>query len=382
MNQSNWRFALRVVVKAALLFVLINVLFALLRPLDALGRLSLYNTAIPGRDRLPYGENPAQSYNLSLFNIPAMFASHEVSQTKADDEFRVLMLGDSATWGWYLKHDETFTAYLNAQNLTTDDGRRIVIYNLGYPIMSLTKDLMLLDYALRYEPDMILWSVTLESFSREQQLFPQIVLNNPHRIRPLIEQYDLALNPQDSRFIEQPTLQESLIEPTLIGQRRALADLLRLQFYGFSWGATEIDQFIPAEFARTSNDFDEDISWQEFDSPQTLTRDDLAFDVLQAGIQSAGETPVLLINEPMFIADGENSDLHYNAFYPRWAYDTYHDLLLATAQANDWPLLDLWDALPPSEFTDSPVHTTAIGAQQVAELMAPFMQESANRGSP
>jgi hypothetical protein len=55
---ADWRFLARVALKAALLFALCNLLFALARPLDALGALSLYNRVLPGRVRLPYGEEP------------------------------------------------------------------------------------------------------------------------------------------------------------------------------------------------------------------------------------------------------------------------------------------------------------------------------------
>ena len=75
-SSVTWGLFLRVTAKAALLFVLFNVVFAAIIPLDALGTLSLYNVLLPGRERLPYGEEPVQSYNLSLFNIPAMMASH------------------------------------------------------------------------------------------------------------------------------------------------------------------------------------------------------------------------------------------------------------------------------------------------------------------
>ena len=40
---------------------LILLLFAAFLPLEGLGRLSLYNWLLPGRQRLPYGENPAES---------------------------------------------------------------------------------------------------------------------------------------------------------------------------------------------------------------------------------------------------------------------------------------------------------------------------------
>ena len=69
--------------------------FALLAPLPALGHLSAYNLVLPGRARLPYGENPAESYNLSPYNIPAMLASHEWAGADEGD-FNVLLVGDSA----------------------------------------------------------------------------------------------------------------------------------------------------------------------------------------------------------------------------------------------------------------------------------------------
>ncbi|MFN8450525.1 MAG: hypothetical protein U0521_18550 [Anaerolineae bacterium] len=42
-----------------MLFVVCNLVFALLDPVEALGRVSLYNVVVPGRERLPYGENPS-----------------------------------------------------------------------------------------------------------------------------------------------------------------------------------------------------------------------------------------------------------------------------------------------------------------------------------
>ncbi|GAB4517506.1 MAG: hypothetical protein OHK0046_24150 [Anaerolineae bacterium] len=365
---KRWQFLVRVVVKAALLFIMLNVVFALLNPMEAIGRFSIYNTLIPGRERLPYGENPAQSYNVSLFNIPAMFASHAIARPKADDEFRLVLIGDSATWGWLLESDQTLAAQLNVHDLRAPDGRRIIAYNLGYPIMSATKDLLLLDYALQYEPDMLVWLVTLESFPREKQLFPPLLQNNPDRVRNLSAQYQLTVDPNDPRFVE-----TTFADQTIIGQRRALADWLRLQTYGFSWAATGIDQFIPATYTRRANDFDADISWQGLTEPQDFEGGELAFELLQAAVNL--DVPLLIVNEPIFTADGENSDLRYNAWYPRWAYDAYRELLTRTAAANNWPFIDLWDALPPEVFTDSPVHINPAGTAQLAELLIPTINQ-------
>jgi hypothetical protein len=87
----------------------------------------------------------------------------------------------------------------------------------------------------------------------------------------------------------------------------------------------------------------------------------------------AGEAPVLLVNEPIYISAGENSALRYNSFYPRWAYDQYRALLARAASAQGWHYVDLWDLIPPEEFTDTPVHltpssTTALATRLWSEL--------------
>ena len=361
----SWGFGIRVAIKTAILFIVLNVLFALINPIPAMSEVSLYNTILTGRDRLPYGENSSQSYNITVNNIPAMFASHQVSQPKADDEFRVLIMGDSSTWGWLLDNEDTLASQLNHANLMTGGGQRIVAYNLGYPILSLSKDLLLLDYAMRYEPDMIVWLVTLRSMRPDQQLFPPIVQNNADAMRELINEYDLTLDVDCDCFIE-----PDFIESTLVGQRRELANLLRLQFYGFSWQATGIDQYWDG-FTSNRVDFDEEIDWQEYDSPTTLTIDDLAFDVLSAGVALAGDMPILIVNEPIFIADGDNSDLHYNGWYPQWVYDNYRDLLMESADDNNWDFADLWNVVPSEAFTDSPVHTSANGVAITTETLIP-----------
>ena len=93
-----------------------------------------------------------------------MLAAHELARPKAADEFRVLLIGDSGTWGWFLDNRDTLAGQLNALGMRSADGRRVVVYNLGYPVMSLTKDLLLLDLALEYDADLVLWPVTLQSF--------------------------------------------------------------------------------------------------------------------------------------------------------------------------------------------------------------------------
>lgn len=361
----RWAFVARVLLKAAALFVILNLIFASVNWEPILGRVSIYNTFLPGRERLPYGENPAQSYNLSLNNLTAMLESHVVARDKEDDEFRLLVIGDSSVWGVLLRPEDTLAGRINARNYRTADGLRVVAYNLGHPIITVMKDLLILDAALAYEPDLILWLVTLDALPQEKQLYPPIVQQNAEQIRELIERYDLNVDPQDTRLVDR-----DFQERTIIGRRRDLADWLRLQMYAVPWYTTGIDQFYPEEYTPRTEDFDEDISWQGYDEPAPIT--DLSFDVIRAGIEHAGSVPVLLVNEPMFISTGENSELRYNFFYPRWAYDQYRELLAEEAATHGWDYLDLWDAIPAEDFTDSPVHMTPEGETLLAEII---MQE-------
>ncbi len=366
----GWRFFRNVILKGLILFCLANLLFAGWYPMDELGRITAYNFLFPGRQRLPYGDHPERAYNLSLYNLNAMFASHEIStRAKPANEYRVILIGDSSTWGFLLPVEHTLTTYLNRRAVMTASGKQVRFYNLGYPVMSLTKDLLLLSYAMRFEPDLIIWLVTLESFPNDKQLYPPLVQNNPEPVRQLIQTYHLNLDVNDPSFQDLGFWQR-----TLIGARRPLADLIRLQLYGVLWAATGIDQDIPHDYTPRMEDLPADPNFHEFEPPQ-LPASQLAFDVLEAGIQLAGDTPVLLINEPMFISQGANSDLRYNFYYPRWAYDDYRLLMAEASARHRWHYLDAWNLIPGSEFTNSAVHLSAAGSQQFAEYLFPIIQE-------
>lgn len=354
---------LAVLWKGLLLFLIVNFSVAAFLPPGEMG-ISLYNHIFPGRERLPFGENPAQSYNLSLFDLDAMFASHVIADgPKPAGEYRVVLIGDSSVWGTLLRPEETLAGQLNALDLKLC-GREARFYNLGYPSLSLTKDLLLLDYAMRYDPDLVVWLTTLESFPLDVQLTSPLVAHNAARVDTLIERYDLSFDPAD------PTLERTnLWERTLIGRRRAIADWFRLQAYGVLWSATGVDQAYPADYPRAQVDLEPDLSFHGL-QPGALQEADLAFEVLEAGFAAAGGRPVLLVNEPMLISGGENSDLRYNFFYPRWAYDDYREKLAGQAERMGWTYLDVWNLLPDSvNYTNSAIHLTPAAEAALAGVL-------------
>jgi hypothetical protein len=235
-------------------------------------------------------------------------------------------------------------------------------------VLDVLKDVMILQEALQYEPDAVIWPITLASFYPYEQLTHPIVTNNPDIARDLITRYNLNLD--TSELPAEPDLWER----TIIGQRRELADLLRHQIYGFAWLITGIDHTNPLFYeARTENLLPGD---DIFGVPRVeggWTEENLSIDILQAGLDIAAQNglPMLLINEPIYQSSGLNSDIRYNGYYPRWAYDSYRELIAALAEKYNWQYLDLWDAAPNDQFTDTSLHLTPQATCEFAAQIAP-----------
>jgi hypothetical protein len=91
---------------------------------------------------------------------------------------------------------------------------------------------------------------------------------------------------------------------------------------------------------------------------------------------SAPDVPTLLVNEPILISNGANSDIRYNFFYPRWAYDEYRQLLEERSAQRGWRYFDFWDLAPLTEFTNSGVHLTPKGEALLTAKVAEAIQSS------
>ncbi len=364
MNDSPRPWA--ILLKALLLFLIFNLLFALF-PVET-GGFSLYNLLFPGRPRFPFGENVMEAHNLSIGDLEALFASHLLhGEAKAAGEMRILVIGDSSIWGTLLRPEETLSGRWNEAGLTCG-GKRLRFYNLGYPTLSLTKDLLILETARRYQPDGVVWAVTLESFLLETQLDSPLLQQNAEAVRHLIARYRLPLN-------EDKLPSVSFWQRTLIGQRRALADWARLQLLGVIWAATGIDQAYPERYPPAQRDFGEEIQFHHLNGPW-LPAEALSWDVLRVGLKQVSPPAVLLINEPILIASGKNSHLRYNFYYPRWAYDHYRELLRAFVAEQNVAYVDAWNWVDPDEFTNSAIHLTPKAEAQLAQSLIPFLLDA------
>jgi hypothetical protein len=119
----------RVLLKALCLFVVVNILYAVMDP--QVSKVSGYNFLFPGRTRLPFGIN-GDPYTVSVDDVDAMFASHLISAPKKSNEYRVALLGDSSIWGEDLAANEVISEQWNHFNIQCGN-KTIRTYDLGYP---------------------------------------------------------------------------------------------------------------------------------------------------------------------------------------------------------------------------------------------------------
>ncbi len=356
---------LRLFLKTIFIFALANLLFALWNP--PVERLSAYNAIFPGRTRFAFGE---------IDNIDAHFASHEISAPKGENEFRVIIIGDSSIWGDGLESEQSLSTWLNklqGECFSKD----VKFYNLGFPHMSAMKDLLILNKAMEYAPDAIIWSSTLRTILPKPP--NPFLIANVDPIFELISEHDLWEYPYDEFDYERKTLYEK----TFIGRRKELARLLRLQILGIEWLSTKSDsqpQYMPPNALPTPpvedpNNLEKETLFRGFDENDNIIPY-LWAHYFEIGEQIAGDTPIIFVNQPMFIASGANSDIRYNKGYPRWVYDQYRQFLATEADSKDRTYLDLWDKIPPKYFIGDTFHLSAEGEELLAEIMAEGFQEA------
>jgi len=135
---------LRILVKAVCLFVIVNIVYALIDPQGSI--VFGYNALFPGRTRLPFvgGGGP---FSVAIDDVDAMFASHAISAPKEANEFRVVLLGDSSIWGEGLGAYEMISEQWNGLDVPCG-GKVIRAYNLGYPHLTSVNELVIVNKAM------------------------------------------------------------------------------------------------------------------------------------------------------------------------------------------------------------------------------------------
>jgi hypothetical protein len=356
----------RLIIKVVLLLILINFCWIIICKLP-IGKISLYNKIYNGRLRLPYGENPSKSYNLSLYDIDAMFASHIISDrtNKKEKKLKIAFVGDSSIWGFLQQPDETLTGLLEKEYSTRDEN--ISFFNFGYPSISVLKDILLIEKLKDYQPDLIVWFTTLEALPNKSQLNNPLVENNPKLVNEIIEKYEMK---------NISNLPENGMQKILLNQVRNIANLLNLQLYGIHWTATGIDQEYPESYQEAQRDFEElKKIFHGISQNDDGINKYLEFEIIRAGIEKNPDIDFILINEPVLISEGENSAQQYNFYYPKWAYDLYREEMDSFTHKNNIKYYDFWNLIPQTEFTNSAIHLSRTGEKILADEISKIVDQ-------
>lgn len=346
-----------VVLKGLLFFLFFEyIIFAV--PVSAAGT-SAYGLLGIRRERLPLSTVSPADAALDVGSLDAMFASHVISGRKQENEYRVLVLGDSTIWGLQWTPEDVLPGQLNSLRLRC--GEKVLrFYNLSFPRSSATKDIMILDRAIQLEPDAIVWMITWYTLMPKTRIDHWIVEQNPDDFLRLARRFDFL--PRDH---ETPNPWA-----TLFTRNRELFRTIRFQFYSLIQLATHRDQ-IPGPPQIPAAELSEDENFEGI-RPPTLRENQVSIDQVHDFLELADNVPVLLVNEPILIMDGiRNSDIRYNSYYPRWVYDQYRQFMMEAATRNDWRYLDLWDMFPADAFADTPLHLTPAAHRRLAEFLAP-----------
>jgi hypothetical protein len=360
----------RVLIKALALLVIFDALLIAFDIPTLIDQWSLYQSFTPPTVRLGLAD---QIGDPAWWTLDPLLDAHEIAQPKAPDEFRVIFLGDSATFCLYCRSNEAIPQVFTDLGMTVD-GKHVRGYNLAYPGSDWLKDILILKHALKYQPDAIVWPVTAKG-SGDQPL-PQepdahlITRLNTAELPALAQQYNLDTwdtrryaeadawyqrsiwthggRLRDWLVLIARTLRNALVQPG--------KDLTQDYLYPGPSVTTQPVRPI-AEINNTLPGYDSMPNRQ--------------WELLRAGQQIAREAnvPLLIVNEPMYVGGGPNSDVNYNSFYERALYDRFRAALAGFTLQHDMAYLDLWNLLPPENFSNTSLHYNLDGNRAVAQAI-------------
>jgi hypothetical protein len=279
---------------------------------------------------------------------------------------RVTLFGSSAVYGFPLPVPETLTGYLNQH--FTDANIPAHLFNLAFVTPYQVRDAILINETLPYEPDVIVYPMTLAEF---RHLAPMMY---PTATR-FFDMNDAALqrvaaNPPAG--LEEPVARyaEAAVHRTrhVTDQLRDAGLYARLVTHATAEGITATinsprQRFVSrpsgrqtdykcSETERTMNSY---TNWKDWNVLAYL--DDLQ---RRRGIR------ILVVHWPIAHEPVEDC---YSVRYTNAAVSDFSEWIRAETERRQLTYLDLRDLLPPELFIDS-LHPTPQGHQRIAERIA------------
>ncbi len=317
----------RVVLKALILFVGFNLL------LNSFPNLSyfVFRQFLPKLHKFPlevvyYDLQAGHGFGVqNVFDVGVLFNTHIISyENKPEDQYRVIFIGDSTV------RDGTIYPVVNQQGC---DGKILHAYDLGYSGASATKDLTILHEAMKYSPDLVVWSVTSDALLNEPKVF---AMASPDDLVRLSNTYDLSVSLDNSSASERPFFYGS---GEILLQTRLIIN------YSLLFPAYRNTQLV----VKTALN---DLRAKNVLNPNQESlpaSGDYLFSALMAARKIAGSIPLILINEP-----------RPSAIVSQQSYLQYREEMLNLNRNQRWTFLDLWNLVPDTGFLDT-IHRNDIG---------------------
>jgi hypothetical protein len=318
----------------------------------------------------PLFENGQRLHGLEpvkLLWIDPALRQHEICWRDVPGETRIVVLGNSAIFGFPLPAEQSFSARLNAQFDAA--GTPAHVFNLAWIFTYFLKDALILERALAYHPDVIVYAVTLADMSHLA----------PPPFEPIIEFLRANTDTVDAMAASPPP---GLAEPleavrryfderrleVLAARRVNVGTYLRLLLNRQARAiATALGAAPALPQPKTAGH-------RAVDCAKVTRQDRLFFEDFQswnllgdlAAIRARSGQRVLVINWP--VAHEPEGDC-YNGRYTNARLAEFNAWLAAETTRLELPYLDLSTLLPPSEFLDS-LHVSPGGHQQIADRVA------------
>jgi hypothetical protein len=366
---------LRVFAKALLLLIVFDVLQMALGLTSAIDHWSIYQYFTPPTMRLGLAN---QIGDPSWWRLNVLLEAHEIAQPKAPDEYRVVFLGDSSTFCLYCRAGEAIPKAITDLGVTID-GKRVRGYNLAYPGPDWLKDVLILKHALAYQPDAIVWLVTAKGSSDQPtpaqpdaHLFTRL---NADELPDLQRRYGFKVW-EMAQFADADAWYQS----SILAKGGRLRDWINLLARTVHRALIEPGKDMTREYLLPGKP----VTQQPVQFPAEITSElpgygtlpNSRWDLLLTGQRMAQEAgvPLLLVNEPIYLASGPHSDVNYNSDYERAVYDRFRNALATFTQDHQLRYLDLWNHLPAEEFSNTALHYNLQGNRHIADEIMKELQ--------
>jgi hypothetical protein len=307
--------------------------------------------------------------NPGIFWLELLLRQHELCwrTSRRPGEIRVVLAGNSSVYGFPLPVKKTFGHLVNRD--FAHRGVPAHLFNLGFAATYQLKDALVIHEALRYDPDVILYPVTLAEFHHVapvllrhvHQFFDSniaalaaLVVDLPPGLEEVLTRYRVVLEVHRSLLGWLDHLKESgeFLRRVVQRHARSLAPRVNPPSAPVQSVGRQTTYDCPARMADFSQEFS---GWQSWNILAYLEY-----------VRNTRGVDVMVVNWP--VAHEPVGDC-YNVRYPAAAFAEYNTWLREETAARGLRYVDLHDLLPPRAFLDS-LHVGPSGHRQIADRLA------------